>query len=118
METEDRKKKLDKLLEKLREEWVFVEGLKDKAALKELGLRHIMTVSGNLRLSCGRVRAKRVFVLTDLDRRGDQLARMAKDELESRSIRADLEARKHLAFLLNIRFFEDAARAYKELEGG
>lgn len=113
----ERMEKLEKLLDKLKGEWVFVEGLKDKEALSNLGFRNIMTISGNLRQSCRKVDADKVFVLTDLDRRGDQLAGMAKDELESNSIRADLEARKKLAFLLRIRFFEDAYRAYEELKG-
>lgn len=110
-------KKLEKLLEKLRGEWVFVEGIKDRKALRKLGFRNILTISGNLRQSARKVEADKVYVLTDLDRRGDQLARMALDELESNSIRADLEARKKLAFLLRIRFFEDAYRAYEELKG-
>ncbi len=109
--------KLEKLLEKLRGECVFVEGLKDKEALENLGFRNILTISGNLRQSARKVDADKVFVLTDLDRRGDQLARMAKDELESNSVRAELEARKQLAFLLRIKFFEDAYRAYEELKG-
>ncbi len=117
MEKEEKLKKLEKLLAKLKGECVFVEGIRDKAALKKLGFEHILTISGNLRLSCRKVHAGRVFVLTDLDRRGDQLAKMAREELESCSIKADLEARKHLAYLLNIRFFEDAKRAYDELKG-
>jgi 5S rRNA maturation endonuclease (ribonuclease M5) len=110
-------KKLEIILEKLKGEWIFVEGLKDKEALKKLGFQNILTISGNLRQSCRRVEAEKVYVLTDLDRRGDQLAKMAVDELESNSIRADLEVRKKLAFLLRIRFFEDACRAYEELKG-
>lgn len=110
-------KKLEKLLDKLRGECVFVEGIKDREALKNMGFQNILTISGNLRQSCRKVKADKVFVLTDLDRRGDQLAKMAVDELESNSVRADLEARKKLAFLLRIRFFEDAYRAYEELKG-
>lgn len=110
-------KKLETLLEKLRGEWVFVEGIRDRNALRKLGFRNILTISGNLRQSCRKVEAEKVFVLTDLDRRGDQLAALARNELESNSIRADLEARKKLAFLLRIRFFEDAFRAYEELKG-
>ncbi len=117
MEIEKRMKKLDALLEKLRSKSVFVEGRRDKTALQKLGFQKILTISGNLRLSCRKVRSRRVFVLTDLDRKGDQLAKLAKEELESRSISVDLEARKHLAYLLNIRCFEDAKRAYDELKG-
>lgn len=108
--------KLDKIFEKLRDEWIFVEGKRDKQALQHLGFSKVLTISGNLRQSCRRV-DRRVYVLTDLDRRGDQLAKKAKEELESLSVKADIEVRKRVARLLNIRYFEDAERAYEELKG-
>ena len=119
MEIEERLKRLVKLLKKLEGGWIFVEGKKDKEALEKLGLRDILTISGNLRLSVTRlsgVKAEKVFVLTDLDRRGDELALRARDELEACSIRADLEMRKDLAHMLRIRNFEDAKRAYDRLK--
>lgn len=115
MEIKDRLKRLRKLLGQLKDSWVFVEGKKDKQALEKLGIKNVLTISGNLRLSCDKVKTERVFVLTDLDRRGDELARAARDELEARSIKADLEVRKMLAHTLRIRYFEDAKRAYDEL---
>lgn len=108
--------KLDKIFEKLRNEWIFVEGKRDRQALKNLGFSKVLTISGNLRQSCMKV-DNRVYVLTDLDRRGDELARKAKEELESLSIRADIEIRKRVARLLNIHYFEDAEGAYKEIKG-
>ena len=119
MEIEERQKKLDKLLQKLQGSWIFVEGKKDRKALHALGYVSILTISGNLRQSCDRltaINAEKVFVLTDLDRRGDELAKLARDELEARSIRADLEMRKDLGHLLNIRNFEDAKRAYDKIK--
>jgi len=118
LEIKERLKKAKALLEQLEDGWIFVEGKRDKEALAKLGLHKVLTVSGNLRLSCKRVKEKgdeKVFVLTDLDRRGDQLAKMAKDELEGLSITAELTTRKILAYMLNIRYFEDAKRAYDEL---
>lgn len=117
MEIEEKIKKLERIFGELREETVFVEGKRDREALVQLGFRNVLTISGNLRQSCSKVKSTRVFVLTDLDRRGDQLAIMAKNELESLSISADLEQRKHIAHLLNIRFFENAKKAYDELKG-
>ncbi|MBD3210324.1 hypothetical protein GF318_02995 [Candidatus Micrarchaeota archaeon] len=107
---------MEKLLQKIRKGPVFVEGKKDREALEALGVKNILTISGNLRLSCRKLKnAERVFVLTDLDRRGDELAVKARDELEALSVKADLETRKLLAHTLRIRFFEEAERAYKEL---
>ena len=116
VEIKEKIKKIERIFEELRGEWVFVEGKRDKEALEQLGFEKVLTISGNLRQSCKKAK-DRVFVLTDLDRRGDELARMAKNELESLSIRADLERRKHIAYLLNIRFFEDSKKAYEKLKG-
>jgi 5S rRNA maturation endonuclease (ribonuclease M5) len=117
LKIEERLKRLRKLLGQLRGGWVFVEGIRDRHALEKLGITNILTISGNLRQSCRRLdgKAERVYVLTDLDRRGDELAKAARDELEALSIRADLEMRKKLAHTLRIRYFEDAKRAYDEL---
>jgi len=110
-------KKLRQLLGHVKNSWVFVEGKRDKEALGKLGAANVLTISGNLRLSCKEVQGKteEVVVLTDLDRRGDELAKKAKEELESLSIRADLETRKKLAGILKLKYFEEAARKYDEL---
>lgn len=118
MKPEERLEKLEKLLTRLRGAWIFVEGVRDRRALEQLGLENILTISGNLRISCAQLagRAEKVYVLTDLDRRGTQLALMARNELEAGSIKADLDMRKRLAHMLRIRFFEDAARAYERIK--
>jgi 5S rRNA maturation endonuclease (ribonuclease M5) len=117
VEIRERLKKLERLLEEARKNWVFVEGRRDKEALRALGADQVLTISGNLRQSCSKLPAdvNRVYVLSDLDRRGDEMALRAREELESRSIRADVETRRKLAHLLRIRFFEDAKRAYDKL---
>lgn len=118
MELRQKLKVLDKLLGELRSGWVFVEGKRDKEALAELGCRNVLTISGNLRLSCERLASQsvgKVFVLTDLDRRGEQLARAAEAELEGHSMAADLMMRKRLARILKIRQFEDAKRGHDRI---
>ncbi len=119
MEISERLKKLAKMLDMLKGEWILVEGLRDKKALAALGLVKVLTASGNLRQSCDRLsdmKVERAYVLTDLDRRGYQLALKARDELEARSIRADLSVRGELAYALGIKNFEDAKRAYEKLK--
>ena len=118
MEIRQRIKLLGNILNQLREGWIFVEGKRDREALALLGCRNVLTISGNLRISCDRLANEgigTVFILTDLDRRGEQLAGLARDELEARSIRAELDIRKALGRILNVRCFEDAKRAYDEL---
>lgn len=120
VEISERLKKLDRMMDSLRGEWILVEGIKDRKALSALGMTNILTISGNLVQSCERLSAReadKAYVLTDLDRRGDELALRARDELERHSIRADLRMRKDLAHLLKIRNFEDAHRAYEKLKG-
>lgn len=119
LEISERRKAVEKMLETLKDEWILVEGLRDKKALAALGLTKVLTVSGNLRQSCDKLsgmKVERAYVLTDLDRRGYQLALMARDELEGRSIRADLSVRGELAYALGIKNFEDAKRAYEKLK--
>jgi len=112
-----RLKVLERILSVLRVNWLFVEGLRDKAALEKLGCRNIKTISGNLRKSCEALDegVNSVIVLTDIDRRGNQLALAAKGELEGMSRTADIETRRKLAGILGLRNFEDAERKYKEL---
>ena len=119
MKIRERLKKLEKILDKLRDSWVLAEGQRDRRALGELGIRNVLTISGNLRASCGILGGKNVdkaYVLSDLDRRGDELAKRARDELGSLSIRADTETRLELAHMLRIRYFEDAKKAYDKLK--
>lgn len=108
-------KRLSKILAQLRESTVFVEGLRDKEALAALGCKRVLTISGNLRKTCAGLDESvgKVIVLTDMDRRGEELLGMAKAELEACSIDADTETRRTLAGILGLRFFEDAARKYR-----
>ena len=119
MKDEERLKAAGKALALLEDEWVIVEGQRDRKALHGLGLKKILTSSGNLGKSCDFLslqKAEKAFVLTDLDRRGHQLALRAREELEARSIKADLEQRAVLARALRIKYFEDALRAYEKLK--
>lgn len=109
----------EKAIAKLRGQWILVEGQRDRKALVELGMKNILTISGNLGKSCDfleRSGVQKAYVLSDLDRRGSELARRAREELEARSIGADLEVRALLARSLRIKNMEDAARAYERLK--
>ncbi|MBI5227075.1 hypothetical protein HY988_00670 [Candidatus Micrarchaeota archaeon] len=119
MEIKKKIKILKQILEQLREHYVFVEGKRDKIAMRALGCLDVLTIAGNLNISCDKVQklsvAGPIFVLTDLDEPGNELAILARDELESRSIKADISTRRTLGRILNIRQFEDAKRGYDEL---
>ncbi|MDO8553436.1 MAG: hypothetical protein Q7S22_01405 [Candidatus Micrarchaeota archaeon] len=109
--------RIAELLQRIRESIVFVEGKRDKEALIALGCNaeNIYTISGNLKQSCEQVmerNVKIVMILTDLDRRGNELAKRAGEELERYSITIDGTTRIEIARTLNLRFFEDLERKY------
>lgn len=112
------RKQLERLLEDLRSSTIFVEGKKDLSALASLGCTQLFTISGNLRYSCEiakKKNAKRVIVLTDLDRRGDELADEAQKELERYGIKADIKMRRSIGRVLSLREFESMHKKYEEL---
>lgn len=108
-------KKLQRLLEKMEKSVVLVEGKRDKNALKQLGCNRVITISGRIRDVCETLRGEdKVIIATDLDRRGNEMARKAREELEGCSVSADSETRVLLARILKIRYFEDAKRGFDE----
>ncbi|MBS3067112.1 toprim domain-containing protein [Candidatus Micrarchaeota archaeon] len=108
-------KRLVRIMDELKESIVFVEGKKDREALAAIGITNVLTVAGNLRTACSKaIDAKRVIVLTDLDRRGDELAKRAVEELQGYSINANIEYRKILGGILNLKYFEDIDKKYKK----
>ncbi len=108
-------KKLTRLLRKMEDSVVLVEGKRDKSALEKLGCTRVITVSGRIRDVCGTLGGEdEVIIATDLDRRGNEMARMAREELEGCSVSADSETRVLLARILKIRYFEDAKRGFDE----
>ena len=106
-------KKLEMLIEKLQENCVLVEGKRDKLAMQKLGCKDVIAVSGRTSQLRDVIKAKKVIIATDLDRKGNQLARMVRDEMEG-LVKVDSETRIHLARLLELKYFEDAKRKYDE----
>ncbi|MBI5223795.1 toprim domain-containing protein [Candidatus Micrarchaeota archaeon] len=110
---------MQKALVELSEIYVLVEGQKDKQALEKIGIAKVLTISGNLRISVEKLQAlgvSKVAILTDMDRRGFEQAKAAKEELEGASISADLEMRTIFARNLRLKFFEDIERKFEELK--
>jgi len=83
---------------------VVVEGLKDVAALRRLGLRkNVVSLGKGLRVFafCEKLSEKHssAVILTDWDRKGGKLARMLKDALEANGVRPDTDLRARLVIL-------------------
>ncbi len=108
MNEEDRVLGLIDLVEELKganlEAPVLVEGRKDVASLRALGLEgEILVINTGKTLF---VRSeeiarefKKVIILTDWDRRGGQLARKMKEDLEANECCVDLQFRRDIARL-------------------
>ncbi|MFA5382763.1 MAG: toprim domain-containing protein [Candidatus Micrarchaeia archaeon] len=105
------KKELDNIFLELQDGEIIVEGKKDKIALNKIGLIKVNTLQGDYKRIVEKLKEKnvqKVFILTDFDRRGDELAEKLKGELTAQAIDFDLEKRKRLGAILNIKFWEEA----------
>ncbi|HJX04740.1 MAG TPA: toprim domain-containing protein [Thermoplasmata archaeon] len=92
-------------LDELSERWpVIVEGARDVAALRKLGITKNVTPlnKGKPVFSfCEDLskKAKVAVILTDWDRRGGQLARMLKDGLEANGVKVNDRVRTQIVIL-------------------
>ena len=111
------KKELEKTIQKLRNEVIIVEGKRDKEALESLGAKTIIPVAGrkNIRELEG---IKNAVILTDLDRKGNLLAKKLEEELWSMGIKVDISTRKKLGKILKIKYFEELNKKYEEFNEG
>lgn len=112
-------------MEKIRDAVVLVEGKKDEQALGPyMKGGKILQASGKLRSACEKAalalggapgkKNQEVVVLTDRDSAGEELARMAEEELAGHGIRADLETRKKLMAILRLAYVENFEKKYEE----
>jgi len=115
---EERLEALEKVLSALdeRDETIIVEGQRDEAALRVLGVGapvvQVQTARGVTRLAERLARAgiRRVVVLVDWDRTGGRVARLLADALPANGIAADLACRREVA-----RLAKKGTRAVEEL---
>ncbi|MBI2079858.1 toprim domain-containing protein [Candidatus Micrarchaeota archaeon] len=106
-------KLMKRMLDQLNESAVFVEGKKDHEALRNAGILNVFEIAGKVRRAAEKNNAKEVVILTDLDESGDELALEAKEELERYGVKVDVDLRKKLGSLLNLRNFEEFDRKLK-----
>ena len=111
-------------MEKIEDAVVLVEGKKDEQALGPYMKKgKILQASGKLRSACEKAalalgapgkKNREVIVLTDRDRAGEELAKMAEEELAGHGIRADIETRKKLMAILRLAYVENFGKKYTE----
>lgn len=120
---EERKRKLKKLLknlmEKLSQSYVIVEGKKDVKAMREIGIESNPYTKKSIERAKGKV-----IVLTDLDKEGERLAKEIEGKLKENTNveEIDINTRKRLSSLLNLRHFEEIKKKLEKfiekIEGG
>lgn len=92
---------IDQWVEKLVEEqpWIIVEGPKDKASLRKLGLENVIYLRGKPLFEVVEWVASltdECLILTDLDREGKKLYSVLKAELQKHGVRIDDKFRNFL----------------------
>ena len=75
---------------------IVVEGIKDKAALEEFGIKHIVVLKKPLFQVTEEINDKEVVLLTDLDKEGKKLYGKLKKDLNKRGIKVDTVFREWL----------------------
>lgn len=104
------------MMEKLGKSLVIVEGAKDARAVGPYA-DLVIEAAGRPREACMKASetgACEAVVLTDLDRSGDELALGLRSELGRHGIRADLETRKTLGGLLQVKQMENFEEKYRK----
>jgi len=121
---ERKEKLLSRVLAKLDESVVIVEGKKDVRALRNVGVKgKLVEASGKVNGICSRLEvaarnaglhADEAVVLTDADRAGEELAAMLVGELEANGVKPDLQVRRDLRFVLGFHTVEEIPRKLEE----
>jgi 5S rRNA maturation endonuclease (ribonuclease M5) len=110
--SEEERSTVFRLLERLRQGVVLVEGQRDVEVLKRLGVRAIPVASRRVETLFSLVKGKVVFILTDNDRRGNALAKRLKTELEPFAV-CDLNTRRTLLSTLKLNRVEELNNVYE-----
>lgn len=95
---------LQEQIEKAKEQFIIVEGKKDKASLEKLGFKHIFILNETgkslhekIEQIENKANKQKVCILTDFDKRGKKMYLFLKTELIKKSVKLDSSLR--VAFL-------------------
>ncbi len=109
---EEKKKKIENIIESLKNSIVIVEGKKDKESLMNLGINAI-TISKAL--SIKEKLTGKIVILTDLDKEGKNLAMLLEQKLKNEKNKIDTETRVKLLLLLETKYVENVFKSYKKI---
>lgn len=113
-------KEMEKMIEKLKESVVIVEGKRDQEALRNIGIDNTYAAAGIAEKVCKKMEnEKEVVILTDLDRKGNMLAEKLSEYLWSAGVKTDTTTRRKLGRILRVKYFEEMDKKYRKfLEEG
>ncbi len=113
------KERFLELVEKNKEFLVVVEGKKDKEALEKLGFKRIKYLNKALYKiveevveELGKRKEEKVLILTDLDKKGEEIYKILNSALQARGIKVDDRLRKFLRRNSKIRQIEGLRRHF------
>jgi len=98
---------------------IVVEGKRDRDALRRMGITNqIFLINQKPDIVAERVAktAHTAIVLTDFDRKGEELCLRITSALEGCSVKPDLDVRRKLKYLFGVRFFEELDRKVEEFQ--
>lgn len=98
-------------IDKYKNEFVLVEGKKDKRALELLGFQRVYTVNINKPLYevAESINEDRIIILTDLDKKGKEIYSKIKKDLDKRGVLVD-DSLRNLIFQTELRQIEGLAK--------
>ena len=100
-----------KHLDRIKDKLVIVEGVKDKRALVDFGIKRVKTLSRRaLYKVVEEVKDKEVVLLVDLDREGKKLYAKLKDNFSQRGVKIDDKLRNFLFKETKLRQIEGLKR--------
>ncbi len=99
--TEERKELL-KLLEKIKNKTIIVEGKRDKQVLCSYGFTNVVTLERGIYETAEKViESKEVIILTDFDSEGKEIAGKLNFFLQSLGCKVDRVTRRKISFLFS-----------------
>ncbi|MCC7570450.1 toprim domain-containing protein [Candidatus Micrarchaeota archaeon] len=103
-------KLFEKLILELKNNYVVVEGKKDKDALKNIGCRNIIPIQGKkfeqIENLFKKIDSEKIIILTDMDKEGERLAKELENICRSTSKYCNTQIRKQLSGLLKLQYWE------------
>ena len=108
--------RLERWIQEMREDSrvKIVEGKRDKMALESFGITNIKTITKSLQLTAAGV--DNPIILTDYDRRGEQIKKRLEELFKDEGKSVDTSYRHQLRLLTGIKYIEEIVPRYNEIK--